>query len=83
MPKRDSGTENEQLLAQLGKQELEYIKLIEALPAEIRRCASAGDDVSADELERHLQEARAALLHLRKTIQALEARIYSLRTRNR
>lgn len=81
MPKRDFGAENEQVLAQLGKKELEYIELIETLPAEIRRCALAGDEASADDLERLLREARAALVQLRKSIQELEARIYSTRPR--
>ena len=81
MPERDLDAQLERALAELGKQELLNLKLIEELPPEIRRCAAAGDEVAADELESLLREARVVLTDTRKRIQALEARLYPARRR--
>lgn len=81
MAASDANAQLEQLLSDLGKQELAYQRLIEGLPAQIRQCAADGDDVSADELGQALQDARAMLVNLRKHIVAVEAKLYSSRRR--
>jgi len=77
----DANAQLEQLLSELGKQELAYQRLIEELPAQIRQCALAGDEISADELGQALQDARAMLVNLRKQITSVEGKLYSSRRR--
>lgn len=77
----DANAQLEQLLSELGKQELAYQRLIEELPAQIRQCALAGDEISADELGQALQDARTMLVNLRKQITSVEGKLYSSRRR--
>lgn len=79
MSKAAADAQLEALLAEAGKQEIAFQKLIDALPSEIRRHATHGDQATADQLERDLHDARAMLLALRKEIASIEARLYSRR----
>jgi hypothetical protein len=73
----------EQLLLRLGRQELQLEVQMEELLRACRAAGAGGDARRADSLWALYEDARSALLLLKSEIQAVEAKLYGLRRRQR